>query len=266
MASLQMNFLSMKLGMQTNVTVLLPSCVPSPDTAGLSYEQLYPLGERFPTLWLLGTAYGDDGEWLRESAVLRLAQKHRIAGVLPCGFEKLYSDDPRGQQFCGYIADEVYAICAGTFPLSRRREDNLIGGASLGAYGALKCALHAPERFGSVLMLGGAYEKGISHSYFPALSDEMSRCGLIPPCALDDAGEADAELTAKPGTPKPEVWLGWASGSPLKEYARRAGTNLINDGFTVLAQKEFAGPEDWAFRDAALAEAVECFFQRRKEA
>ena len=62
MATLQMNFLSMKLGMQTNVSVFLPGFVPSPDAAGKSNAALYPVDERFRTLWLLGSTCGDDGQ------------------------------------------------------------------------------------------------------------------------------------------------------------------------------------------------------------
>jgi len=265
MATLQMNFLSMKLGMQTNVSVFLPSYIPSPESAAKSFSALYPAGERFPTLWLLGTETGDDGEWLRESAVLRLAQKHGLAVVFPCGYEKLYSDDPRGQKFTGYITEELYAVCTGTFPLSRRREDNIIGGASLGAYAALKCALRAPERFGSVLMLGGAYEKNITEGYFPALKAEMARNGLVPPLALDDAPADDAELIAAPGAPKPDVWLGRAEGSPLADCAARAAANLRADGFRVMADKVYPGEEDWDFRDAALSDALADLAKCRKE-
>jgi len=265
MATLQMNFLSMKLGMQTNVSVFLPGDVPAPDRADAPYAELYPVGERFPALWLLGTETGDDGEWLRESAVLRLARKYGCAVVFPCGFEKLYSDEPRGQKFTGYVTEELYAVCTGTFPLSRRREDNYIGGAGLGAYAALKCALRAPERFGGALMLGGAYEKHIAEGYFAALKADMARRGLVPPLALDDAPAEDAELLAAPGAPRPDVWLGRATEGALAPFAARAAANLRADGFRVLADRAYPGPEDWDFRDAALADALADLAKCRKE-
>lgn len=265
MATLQMNFLSMKLGMQTNVSVFLPGDAPSAQDAGKTNAERYPIGERFRTLWLLGTERGDDGEWLRESGILRLARKHRLAVVFPCVYEKLYSDDPRGQKFTEAIADELYAVCTGMFPLSRRREDNWIGGASLGAYGALKCALARPERFGGVIMLGGAYEDNIQDGYFAALNAELARCGMTAHCGLDDAAPDGAELTAVPNAPKPSVWIGWAAASPLAEYARRASDHLALDGFPVLARREFPGSDGWDFRDVALAEALDALARERKE-
>ena len=265
MATLQMNFLSMKLGMQTNVSVFLPGFVPSPDAAGKTDDELYPRDERFRTLWLLGTERGDDGEWLRETGVLRIAEKHRIAVVFPCVYEKLYAEDPKGQKFTGAIAEELYAVCTGMFPLSRRREDHIIGGASLGAYGALKCALARPERFGSVVMLGGAYEKGIRDGYFAALDREAARCGLPPYCVPDETGADDAELSPKPGAPLPAVWLGWAKDAPLAEYAARAAQNLAADQFPLISQRAYEGPDGWDFREKALADALNDLAQRKEE-
>ena len=266
MATLQMNFLSMKLGMQTNVSVYLPGDAPSPADAGKSNAERYPVGERFRTLWLLGTECGDDGEWLRETGILRLARRHRLAVVFPCVYEKLYSDDPRGQKFSEAIADELYAVCTGMFPLSRRREDNWIGGASLGAYGALKCALTRPERFGSVIMLGGAYEDNIKAGYFTALNEMLARCGMTPHCGLDDAAPDGAQLMAAPGAPKMRVWIGWAAESPLAAYAVRAADHLVHDGFQVLAQRAFPGSDDWDFRERALAQALDALDERKEEA
>ena len=73
MATLQMNFLSMKLGMQTNVSVFIPA------------------KKSGRTLWLLADETGDDSQWLRESAITRVAEKYGFAVVFPCPFEKLYS-------------------------------------------------------------------------------------------------------------------------------------------------------------------------------
>ena len=264
MATIQMNFLSMRLGMQTNLSVFLPSLKPGPDTAGKSYGELYPRDERFPTLWLLPTEYGDDGEYLRRSAVLRLAEKARLAVVMPCGYEKLYSDDPRGQKFTDYITEELWTLCTGTFPLSPRREDAFIGGASLGAYGALKCALAAPDRFSRAVLLGGAYEPDMKGVYLADLAREMARNGAVPHCALDDAPAEDAELTPIPGAPLPEVWMAWAAGSPLADYARRGEANLRSDGFAVTG-RELPGAEDWDFRDQALRLAFRYLAEKEAE-
>ena len=262
MATLQMNFLSMKLGMQTNVTVFLPSFTPSKAAAGKTTAELYPRDKKYPALWLLADETGDDSQWLRLSSIADLAQKHGFAVVMPCPFEKLYSEENPGQKFTSYITEELWFMCTGMFPIIADKGHNFIAGAGLGAYGALKCALTAPERFGKAIMMGGAYEDGIKEGYLEELKEEMAACGLIPPLALDDAPADDAELRVKAaalkaaGTELPDVLVCWAKGSPLAAYANRAAKNLEKDGFEVALFKKDT-EDGWEFRNEALKQALE---------
>ena len=262
MAILQMNFLSMKLGMQTNVSVFLPSFAPSPEAAGKTDAELYPAGRKYPALWLLADETGDDSQWLRLSAIADLAQKYGFAVVMPCPYEKLYSEEDPGQKFTSYITEELWTICTGMFPICTDRECSCIIGAGLGAYGALKCALTAPERFSKAVMIGGAYEDGLKEGYLQDLKAEMAANGLIPPLALDDAPADDAELRVKAAALKaegrqlPDVLVCWAKGSPLAAYARRAAKNLEADGFDIalLTKDE---EDSWSFRSEALKQALD---------
>lgn len=271
MATLQMNFLSMKLGMQTNVTVFLPSFSPSEELAEKTSAQVYPKDKKFPVLWLLPDETGDDSQWLRESAITRTAQKYGFAVVMPCPFEKLYSEEDPGQKFTSYITEELWYVCTGMFPISKRFDENFIAGAGLGAYGALKCALACPVQYKAVVMLGGAYEKDIKGGYFEALKKQMAKTGLIPPLALDDAPADDAELTVKAkaitdrlavtkAPSLPDVWITYAKGSPLADYAKRAAENLKKDHFWITEEAPAEGPDDWDFRDAAMKKAAEWMF------
>ena len=254
MATLQMNFLSMKLGMQTNVSVFIPA------------------KKSGRTLWLLADETGDDSQWLRESAITRVAEKYGFAVVFPCPFEKLYSEENPGQKFTSYITEELWAVCTGMFQLSQKREDNFIAGASLGAYGALKCALTAPEKYSKVVMLGGAFEEDIKGGYLEAVKKQMAEAGLVPPLALDDAPADDAELLPKAAAAKaegkalPKLWIGYAGASPLACYAGRAAVNLSAQGFELASSMEYEGPDDWGFRDLALKDAAAWLANCGKEA
>ena len=262
MATLQMNFLSMKLGMQTNVSVFLPSFTPSPEAAGKTDAELYPQGKKYPALWLLADETGDDSQWLRLSAIADLAQKHGFAAVMTCPYEKLYSEENPGQKFTSYITEELWAICTGMFPILPDKGHNFIIGAGLGAYGALKCALTAPDKFSKAVMIGGAYEDDLKDGYLEDVKAVMAANGLIPPLALDDAPADDAELRVKAaalmaaGKELPDVLICWAMGSPLAAYANRAAKNLEADGFDIALLKKNA-EDDWAFRNEALRQALD---------
>ena len=271
MATLQMNFLSMKLGIQTNVSVFLPSYVPSEENAGKTDAEVYPQGKKYPVLYLLADETGDDSQWLRETAIARIAQEYGFAVVMPCPFEKMYSEENPGQKFTSYITQEIRDICTAMFPISDYTRENFIAGAGLGAYGALKCALAVPGCYEAAIMIGGAYEKNMKGGYLEAVKKQMAKTGLTPQLALDDAASDDAELTAAAkkisdrlalgkAPSLPNVWITYAKGSPLAEYSERAAGNLKSDFFHVTEEAPADGPDDWDFREAAIRKAAEKYF------
>ena len=193
MATLQMNILSMKLGMQSNFTVILPSFRPGVD-AGKELSELYPRDVRFRTLWLLPSEYGDDIEELHYTSIQRYADETGIAVVMPAPLNRMYSNDPTNQKFIDYITEELWSLGHGTFALSYKKEDNYIGGFSLGAYGALKAALRNTDKYSKVFMIGGVFEENIKDGYFRDINARIAEQGLIPHLPLDDALPGDEEL------------------------------------------------------------------------
>jgi len=260
MATLQMNILSMKLGMQSNFSVILPSFIPCRENAGKTSAELYPRDVRFQTLWLLPTEYGDDMEALKYTAIQRYADEHSLAVVLPAPLNKLYSDDPGNQKFTEYITDELWSVCHGTFALSKKREDNFIGGFGLGAYGALKAAMRYPEKYSKVLLIGGAFGDDLKNTYLKDVNAKIAAEGLIPHMPLDDALPEDAEIKIPAGVELPEVSIRYAKDSELSGYASAAAENLKAAGVKVTV-KAFDGTDSWAFRDLALGEAITDLFE-----
>ena len=258
MATLQMNILSMKLGMQSNFTVILPSFIPGKDDPNKDYSELYPRDVRFRTLWLLPSEYGDDLEGLHYTSIQRYADETGMAVVMPAPLNRMYSNDPTNQKFIDYITEELWSVCHGTFALSYDREDNYIGGFSLGAYGALKAALRNPDKYSKVFMIGGVFEEGIKDGYFKDINARIASQGLTPHLPLDDALPGDEELVLPDSGKLPDAAVYYAADDSLADYAKRAVRNLSDAGFSVTS-KEFPGRDDWAFRDEALKEAVTGF-------
>ena len=259
MATLQMNILSYTLGMQANFTVFLPSYVPAKENAGTDYDTVYPRDVRFKTLWLLGTEFGDDSELLTNTSIARFAQKHNIAVVMPCTNNKLYSEDPKGQKFLRHITEELWTVCHGSLALSDKREDNYIGGVSLGAYAALKAALRNPEKYSKVVLLGGAFEENIADTYFADLNKAIAETGSSIHVGLDDALSDDAEVVSAAESLKssggllPEISVSWFENDKFAAYAERAAENLENMGFSVRTCKYGQEYDDlWDFADTAL--------------
>ncbi|MNJ43216.1 S-formylglutathione hydrolase [compost metagenome] len=160
MAIVKMNFLSQALGMQTNMTVCLPSYSFADSMEGK--EVAYVRGMTFQTLYLLHGGSGDDGDYVNFTNIVRYADRHKVAVVMPSVHNSCYTDTEDGAKYYTYVAEELPQICETFFPLSTRREDTFVGGLSMGSHGAMKLAMHYPERFAAALMMSGAsYRPGV---------------------------------------------------------------------------------------------------------
>ncbi len=143
MPFLQMNFKSEALHQNTTINVLLPS-----DAEG-----------KFKTLWLLHGLNGDHTDWMRMTSVQRYARKYKLAVVMPCVDRSWYTDTAYGKNYFTYITKELPSVCEKYFGgYSRKQEDNLIIGLSMGGYGALKCALTYPEQYSFCASLLGSLD------------------------------------------------------------------------------------------------------------
>jgi len=154
MAVIKMNFLSKYLGMQTNLTICLPS---------FSFRDLinqntdfYKPGMKFQTLYLLHGGAGDDADYLNFTNIARYADDHKIAVVMPCDFNHFYTDNPNGPRYWKFVAQEVPEVCQTLYPLSAAPEDNFVAGLSMGGFGAMKMGILEGERFAAALCMSGA--------------------------------------------------------------------------------------------------------------
>ena len=64
-------------------------------------------------------------------------------------------DQPNGQLYFSYLAEELPQYLSDVFDLAPRREDTLIAGSSMGGYGAFKAALRYPDRFCAAASFSG---------------------------------------------------------------------------------------------------------------
>ena len=100
-----------------------------------------------PVIYLLHGLTDNCTGWSRYTAVERYARDRGAAVIMPEVQRSYYTDMAAGVNYYSYIQEELPAICQRLFGLSARREKNYIMGLSMGGYGALKCALNAPERY-----------------------------------------------------------------------------------------------------------------------
>ena len=110
------------------------------------------------TLILLHGYSGDCTDWLYNSPAAEYSMKYNLAVVMPSGGLNFYVDRPAtGRQHCRFIGEDLIKYLRDTFNLCQNREDTLIGGLSMGGFGALHTGLMYPETFGGIIALSSTW-------------------------------------------------------------------------------------------------------------
>lgn len=110
------------------------------------------------TLVLLHGLSDNSSTWVRKTAIERYVERYNLAVIIPEVQRSWYFDMVNGIHAFSYITEEIPDLADRLFHLSVKREDFLIAGLSMGGYGALRCALEAPEIYGYCGAFSGAYD------------------------------------------------------------------------------------------------------------
>lgn len=167
--------MSKVLFLPTDITVVLPQ------------EPALP-GEKLPVVWLLHGANGDHRTYLYDVDFDAISKKHRCIIVMPSALNSDYGNYPAfgtGYRFADYFFEELIPFIRATFPVSEKREDNYIEGASMGGYGAMMLGLMHPEMFSAIGILGASLrESRFLEPYADKSSDAFRADALADPRAF----------------------------------------------------------------------------------
>ena len=180
MALIQASFMSECLTRQVTFTALLPTD---------SFGPMGPATGPIKTLYLLHGVTGSSLFWLTANALGGLSAMHNLAIVMPDGENHFYTDDDAwfGFKWGEFVGKELVEYTRNIFPLSNKREDTLIGGISMGGYGAILNGLRYPETFGHIIGISSALitrdvenraetgADGFSRGYFESLFGDLSK-------------------------------------------------------------------------------------------
>ncbi len=109
------------------------------------------------TVYLLHGFSGCDTDWPTNAPLQDLSNRFNVNFFMPNGDNNFYLDQPQtGCKYASYVGQEFVEYTRKTFGLSDKREDTLIGGLSMGGFGALHTGLLFPETFGKVIALSSA--------------------------------------------------------------------------------------------------------------
>ena len=137
MATGRLRFYSQTQNGQVNIAYVIPNDVPEIMTAGNeSFKR--PM----KTLYLLHGMSGNESDWEYNGIAEDIAFNYNMAVIMITAGNNFYLDrKATGCQYGTFAGKEVVEYTRKLFGLSDKREDTLIGGLSMGGFGALHTAL-----------------------------------------------------------------------------------------------------------------------------
>ena len=255
-----MNFLSRKIGMQVNFTAVIPSFNFRDIMEGR--ENVYVPGMKYQVLYLLHGGSGDDQDYVKFSNIVRYAEDNKLAVIMPADYNMMYLDHPgpNGVKYFSYIVDELRTLCCSYFPISDKREDNFIGGLSMGTAGTLRAAFTHPELFSAALVMSGGFgpNKGLEENRRQRAG--RGAIGASLPAGLTPE-EIDLTIPARKaiesGNPVPKIFMTWGDEDSLAVDGSRGGVPLLREmGYDVFAEEVPGYKHEWDFWDLSLRKAL----------
>lgn len=238
-------------------------CLPT-DEIELPGIPTYEQKDNFKTIYLLHGHGGNEDDWLYGANIDMLSMKYNVAVVMPSIENSFYLDDPNREAFYArFVGEELVDYTHRVFPLSNRRGDTVIGGLSMGGYGALRTGLYYHETFGSILAFSSALITDDVSILAPGQSNDIAgyayyRHVFGPLDALrgsDKDPKALAEQLLADGAELPGIYMACGTEDFLLEENRDYHRHLEHLGIAH-TYEEAPGEHDWAFWDIFIDKAL----------
>jgi len=238
MSHMRVSFFGDSIGKQTSMSVILPQ-----DAEG---------DGPFPVLYLLHGLSDDDTIWERRTSIERYVAGMPLIVVMPDGGRGFYTDAIQGPAYESHIMKDVIGFTERFFPARTDREGRVIGGLSMGGYGAMKLALKHPDRFCSVVAHSSAFDvrRRVADQ---ERGEEFRRIFGEHPEGTDNDPFHLAEIVDRDRLPAIRFDCGTEDG--LLEENRAFHRHLEKLGIPH-EYEEFPGAHNWAFWDEHVQEAL----------
>ena len=206
----------------------------------------------FPVCYLLHGLSDDHTTWARYTSIERHVAGLPLIVVMPDGGRGFYCDAVAGPAYERHLLDDVIGFVDRTFHTIAERQGRMIGGLSMGGYGAVKLALKCPQLFCSAVSHSAALDvrRRIER---PEISEEMRRIFGSSPGGGPDDPYALAATMDRRLLPALRIDCGLEDG--LLEENRAFHRHLEQLGIPH-EYAEFPGAHTWDYWDHHIQEAI----------
>ena len=259
MSSGRMEFHAQSIMQHANFTFALANDVFMPEVKDLRQYDRKPYN-----LILLHGLTGTDTDWMFGGMAQEMAVQYNLNVFMPTAGNTFYLDKGYpGANWGEYVGSELPAYIRDTFRVDMDRDNTLIGGLSMGGYGALHTALAYPETFGYCIALSSAM---IIHEYAEigcrstdVVPREMMRdvFGEREEVAVSDKNPETQYLRLKKtGAKIPKIYLACGTEDSLIEHNRDFAEFLRENGADHIYE-EGPGEHNWRFWNKYLDKALD---------
>lgn len=252
MAYFEGTFRSRVLDMETNVNLILPNDNFDSNGVNKPYTKV---------LYMLHGLRQNASSWPRMSSIERYARYYGYAVIVPEVQRSWYCDMPGGLDYYTFVSEELPELVNSVVKLPQERENTFIGGLSMGGYGALKCVLRRPDRFGGAMCFSSAFYSLDNAERLQRICRNPGELrGVIgDDLVLRDEDSIDYLIRNFPAdAPKPKLYLACGTEDSLFDSNVRTRDTLREHGFE-LTWEQWAGAHDWKFWDPAADRAMRLF-------
>lgn len=180
MALITLDFPSIYLSGDTQVSVILPDC---PESIS-EYPAVQP---KHRVLWLLHGGKGDCTDWVRKSRIEIYANRYQFAVVMPSCYNTMYMDwltYADGYRINPFLFEELMPMIYHWFPVSDAREDNFLAGLGGGGVATFKYAMTRPTLFSAAAALSTSprdYDRMFANGVepYPKFVRAVKNCGSV---------------------------------------------------------------------------------------
>lgn len=243
MAVFQGSIYSKLMQMNTGLTVVLPD--------DPSYES-----KDYPVLYLLHGLEDNNNCWLQRTQIERYAITNNMIVIMPEVQRSFYTDMAFGLPYFTYISDELPKICKKLFHITSDPNKTYIAGLSMGGYGALKCALHHPDKYAAVASFSGLLDvrKALESGQWSLPKNETISIFGNRLEAKDDINQLTAKAV-KEHVQLPFIYLTCGLSDPLYENneSLRKQMDFLHIPYVY---EEWAGGHEWPFWDKSIAQFI----------
>lgn len=120
------------------------------------------IGKKFKTVWALHCAMSSGDIFFERLSMLDYVESQKLIVIAPSLPNTFFVNSDAGK-YGDFLDSELYPMLKNMLPVSDNREDNLVLGVSMGAYGALSWSLRKPEFFSKVIAISGYYDHSLPY-------------------------------------------------------------------------------------------------------